>query len=225
LWTAASTLVFAQGDMRGHWSGSLDTPAGSMGMEVDLDKTADGWIGSLSIPARGATGLSLDGITFNGGKAAFQLKDVPGGPSFAGTLSADGMTLDGQFSQGGMSLPLKFTRNGEAKVVVPKPSPPVGAEFVGSWEGLIEGQGLHLVLTLANGKTAVEAKLFSPDQGNAQVPVTAVSQLGTKLLVIASAVGASYSGDINKEGTEIAGTFTQGGMPFPLTLKKSASAK
>jgi hypothetical protein len=225
LWMAGATLLSAQSDMRGHWTGNLDTPGGALGVEVDLDKAADGWIGSFAIPARGATGVVLTAITLNEGKVSFVMKDVPGDPGFTGTLSADGMTLDGQFSQGGMSLPLKLARSGDAKVVVPKPSPPVGAEFLGTWEGLIEGQGLHLVLALSNGKAGVEAVMTSPDQGNVRVPVGAVSQAGAKLLILVPVVAGSYSGEISKDGTEINGTWTQGGMPFPLNLKKSTSAK
>jgi hypothetical protein len=225
MWMAGATLLSAQSDLRGHWSGSLDTPGGSIGLEVDLDKNADGWIGSLSIPARGAMGMALGGVSFKDGKGTFVIKDAPGEPTFTGTLSADGMTLDGQFSQGGMSLPLKLSRNGDAKVVVPKPSPPVGAEFVGTWEGLIEGQNLHVVLTITNSKAGAEAVMISPDQGNARIPVAAVSQAGTKLLLLVPAVGGSYSGEISKDGSELNGTWTQMGMPFPLNMKKAANPK
>jgi hypothetical protein len=222
LWMAGATLVSAQSDIRGHWTGTIETPGGAFAMEVDLDKTADGWIGSISIPAQGASGIPLDAISFNDGKGAFRIK-APGDPSFSGALSADGKSLDGQFSQGPMSLPLKLARNGEAKVVVPKPSPAVAAEFLGNWEGLIEGQNLHVVLTISNGKAGAEALMVSPDQGNIQIPVSAVSQVGTKLLLIVNVVSGGYQGEINKEGTEIKGTWTQRGMPFELNLKKSAA--
>jgi len=36
-----------------------------------------------------------------------------------------------------------------------------------------------------------------------------------------NAVGGDFTGEINKEGTEINGTWTQVGMSFPLVLKKS----
>src|SRR5580658_7980426 len=110
LWIACAGAASAQSDMRGHWSGNLDTPGGALVVEVDLDKTASGWIGSISIPAQHATGIPLDAVAFNDGKASFHIKGGPGDPGFTGTLSADGKSLDGMFSQGPLSLPLKMTR-------------------------------------------------------------------------------------------------------------------
>jgi hypothetical protein len=215
--------LFAQSDMRGHWSGTIQAPGGSLGMEVDLDKTSDGWIGSISIPAQNASGMPLDNISFADAKGTFRLKGGPGDPTFTGTLSADGKTLDGNFVQGPMSLPLKLSRTGEANVVVPKPSPPVADQFLGTWEGSINfGQTLRVVVTITNTKTGAEAQMLSPDQGNAKIPVGGITALGSKLLLLVPAVGGSYQGDINKEGTQIDGTWTQLGMMTDLVLKKSA---
>lgn len=220
LWLAGMTAS-AETDMRGHWSGSLESPAGSIAIEVDLDKADSGWIGSISIPAQGASGLPLDQISFNSGKASFHLKGVPGDPTFTATLSADGKVLEGNFVQGGASQPLKLSRTGEAKVEVPKPSPPVAPQFVGTWEGTLQaGADLRLVLTISNGKAGAEATLVSVDQGNAQIPVSAIAQKETKLTLQVNAVAGSYEGEINKEGTELNGTWTQAGNSFPLTLKK-----
>src|ERR1700733_8399668 len=137
LWIASAGAVSAQNDARGHWTGNLDTPAGAMAVEVDLDKSASGWIGSLSIPAQNASGIPLDPVTFADGKVSFTMKGPAGSPGFSGTLSADGKTLDGNLSMGPQALPLKLSRTGEAKVEVPKPSPPVTAEFLGTWEGTV----------------------------------------------------------------------------------------
>jgi hypothetical protein len=223
LWIACAGAVSAQNDMRGHWSGNLETPGGPLGMEVDLNQTANGWIGSISIPSQGASGLPLESISFNNGKGAFHIKGGPGDPGFAGTLSADSKTLEGQFTQGGMSLPIKFNRTGEAKVAVPKASPAVAPEFVGTWEGTIQaGPGIHLVLTIANGKTGAEAQMRSPDQGNASLPVGAITQNGAKLTLDVNAIGGGYTGEINKEGTRLTGTWTQMGNSIALEFNKAA---
>ena len=223
-WMACAGAASAQSDMKGHWSGSLDTPGGTLVMEVDLDKTPNGWIGSISIPAQGASGLPLDGVSFNDGKGAFHIKGAPGDPAFAGTLSADGKSLDGQFTQGPASLPLKFSRTGEAKVAVPKASPAIAAEFVGAWEGTIQaGPGIRVSLTISNGKSGAEAQMMSPDQGNASIPVGAVTQTGTKLKLDVNAIGGGYEGEINKEGTQMKGTWTQMGNSIDLVFIKSAA--
>jgi len=211
--------------MRGHWTGSLDTPVGSIGVEFDLDKAAGGWIGSASIPMQNATGLPLEAISFADGKGTFHIKGAPGDPAFTGKLSADGKTLDGQFTQGPAGIPLKLTRTGDPKVVVAKPSPPVTAEFVGSWEGTLDaGMPLRLILTVSNGKAGAEGELVSVDQGNAKIPVSTITQSGKKLTLVVNAVGGEYSAEINGDGTQLSGTWTQLGNGLPLTLKKTAAA-
>jgi len=225
LWIACAGALSAQSDMRGHWSGTIDTPAGALVMEVDLDKTASGWIGSVSIPAQGASGLPLDAISFQDAKGSFKIKGGPGDPGFTGTLSTDGKILDGNFTQGPAAIPLKLTRTGEAKVELPKPSPPVTPEFVGTWEGAIDfGATLHVTLKISNGQAGAEALMVSLDQGNAQIPVTTITQMGTKLTLDVKAVGGGYVGEMNKEGTQITGTWTQLGMSTPLVFKKAAAS-
>jgi hypothetical protein len=222
--SAFVAALSAQSDMRGHWSGAVDTHDGSMVMEVDLDKTANGWIGSITIPARGAAGLPLDGVAFADGKGSFHLPGGPESAGFTGTLSADGRTLEGAFAAGPQSLPLKLTRTGEAKVELPKSSPAVAPEFVGSWEGAIDfGTPLRIVLTIANGKDGAEARAVSLDQGNALIRVSAVTQKGTKLTLDVKVVGGGYEGEMNKDGTEINGTWTQQGLTTHLLLKKVAA--
>ncbi len=222
LWLACAGAVSAQNDIKGHWSGNLNTPAGPVGVEIDLDKAASGWIGSISIPAQGASGIPLDPVSFKDKQGSFHIKGAPGDPTFSGTLSADGKTLEGTFSQGPNSLPLKLTRTGEAKVEVPKASPAVAAEFLGTWDGAISPT-LRVVLTISNGKAGAEAQLMSPDQGNAQIPVSSITQNGTKLSLKVSAVNGGYEGEINKEGTELNGSWTQMGKSVALQFKKAAA--
>jgi hypothetical protein len=222
---AAAVALPAQA-LKGHWSGSIDAPQGSLGVEVDLDNTAGGWVGSISIPMQGTSGLPLDRITFSGGKCSFHIKGGPADPTFSGTLSADGKTMSGDFSQGGGSMSFKLSRTGEAKVETIKASPSVSAAFVGSWEGTLEvGQSLRLVLKISNEQDGAHAVLVSVDQGNAEIPVTSLEQKGTHLTIEATAIHGSYEADINKDGTELNGTWSQGGGSAPLVLKKSTAAK
>jgi uncharacterized protein len=108
-------------------------------------------------------------------------------------------------------------------VEIAKPSPAVAPEFVGTWEGTLEaGAALRLVITITNGKSGAEATLVSVDQGNAQIPVSAITQKDSKLTLQVNAVSGSYDGEINKPGTELNGTWTQAGNSFPLQLKKKA---
>jgi hypothetical protein len=112
-------------------------------------------LGSVSIPAQNASGLTLEAISFSEGKASFQIKGAPGSPTFTGNLSAD------------------------------------------------------------------EAVLVSVDQGNAQIPVSTITQTGTKLVLKVNTVGGGYEAEINGEGTQLTSSWTQLGNTLPLTLKKT----
>jgi hypothetical protein len=225
LWIASAATVSAQTDMRGHWTGNVDTPDGPLGVEIDLDKTATGWIGSLSMPTRAMTGIPLDSVTFADSKASFVIKGGAGGQRFTGTLSTDGKTLEGAFAAGPESHSLKLTRTGEAKVDLPKPNPPVAPEFLGSWAGTIQfeqlgGPPLRVTVTISNGAAGAEAQVVSLDQGNTQLPVNAITQKGTKVTLEVKVAGGVFEGEINQAGTEMQGTWSQLGNSTALVLKK-----
>ena len=118
-------VLAAQDGPRGHWTGSIDVPGQSLDVEVDLDKTANGWTGSITIPAQHASGLPLEAIGVEKDKCTFRIKGAPGEPTFTGTLSADGKTLPGDFTQGGQSFPFKLERAGEPKAEPSQTSPAV----------------------------------------------------------------------------------------------------
>jgi hypothetical protein len=220
LWIASATTVSAQSDVRGHWTGSVD----SVGIEVDLDKAASGWIGSFSMPTRGMSGIPLDSVTFADGKASFVIKGS--GQRFIGTLSTDGKTLDGSFSSATDAHSAKLARTGEARVELPKTSPAVTPEFLGSWDGTIRFDQLgtpplRVTLKISNGTEGAEALVISLDQGNSQLPVNTIIQKGTKLTLEVKVAGGVYEGEINQAGTQIDGTWSQMGNSTTLVLKKA----
>lgn len=225
LWIAGVLSVWAQDGPRGHWSGSIEVPNQTLAMEVDLDKGPNGWTGSISIPAQNASGIPLDAIAFTNGKCTFHLKGAPGDPTFTGTLSADGKTMTGDFTQGPGTFSFKFSRTGDPKVEVATASPAVAKDFLGTWEGTLEGPGLRLVLKMSNDASGAKAVLISVDQGGTEIPVSAINQKDFKLTLLVKMVGGRYEAEINKEGSELNGTWTQGGNGLPLKLKKAAQDK
>ncbi len=218
---AATATLSAQNDMRGHWSGSVETASGPLNMEVDLDQTLSGWIGSVSIPVQRATGIPLEAITFRAGKGTFRIKVGTGvAPAFSVTLSPDGQTLTGAFSQGADALPLNLTRAGEPNVS--KASPAVTTEFLGTWQGSIDmGASLRVTLTILNTATGSEALLVSVDQAGAQIPINAIVQRGKQLKLTVRSVGGGYEGELSADGTQLTGTWTQQGNSVPLIFKKA----
>lgn len=220
VWLIAGALA-AQDGPRGHWRGDIDIPDQALAVEVDLDQAAKGWAGSISIPAQNASGLPLEAITVTNGKVTFRIKGAPGEPTFIGTLSADGKTMSGDFTQAGSSFRFKLSRSGVAKVEEAKRNPTVAKQFLGEWEGTLEvGQSLRLALKLTNDDGGANAVLVSLDQGGAEIPVSGIEQNDAKLTLLIKAVGGEYRGEINKDGTELNGTWTQGGNDLPLKFKR-----
>jgi len=135
--------------------------------------------------------------------------------------SGDGK-LTGALLVPALSLALEMQRTGDAKVEIAPPSPAVSKDLEGDWEG---------ALSLPNGQTrrsssmfknqpdrTVEATIESPTQGVQGFPLKEVAQKGAVVEFAVQAVGGGYKGTLNKEGTEIAGEWTQRQGAAPLTL-------
>src|SRR5689334_12834828 len=93
----------------------------------------------------------------------------------------------------------------------------------GSWKGTL-GAGtvkLRLVLTITQPAAgSYKAILESLDQG-ATIPADKVALNGDKLRVDFERVNGFYEGVLNKDATEITGTWTQNGAAQPLAFKRA----
>jgi len=95
----------------GHWDGAILVPGGELGINVDL-KLADGvWSGDISIPVQATQDFVLSEVVVNGREVSFLMAGVPGDPTFKGSMSEDGATMTGTFSQGGQSMEFRLTRS------------------------------------------------------------------------------------------------------------------
>jgi hypothetical protein len=206
----------------GHWTGVLDTPAQALDLEVDLKPgTPPAWVGTISIPAQNLKAFPLS-VDVQGTAVSFVMANVPGTPTFKGTLAADGATISGDFSQGGGTLPLKLTRKGDAVFVTPAKSTAITKDIEGNWSGslAVGGQTLRLTLKLTNGPDAATGSMVSLDQGSGEIPISTITQAGSHLTLELPAIGGSYSGDL-KDG-KLVGTWTQGPGSLPLEFVRAA---
>jgi hypothetical protein len=197
-------------------------------MSVDLARgTGGAWTGSVDLGPM-AKGLPLSDIASTGNSVHFAVKNVPGAPSFDGKLAADGASMAGQASFGGQTTTFKVTRKGEAKVAEPPKSTPVSKELVGKWHGALEAGGttLHLILNITTQPDgAGGGTLTSVDQGNAEIPLSQVTQNGRAVTFGSLVIGGSFSGELNEAGTELKGQWTQGPNQLPLALTKTTEEK
>lgn len=105
----------------GQWEGSIAIPGAPLQVVVRLYRGADNaFTGSMDIPAQGMKGGGLRAITVNGRSVQFSIANVPGNPTFTGTVSDDDRTIAGEFVQGGGTLTFSLKRTGDAP---PPPAP------------------------------------------------------------------------------------------------------
>ena len=102
---------------------------------------------------------------------------------------------------------------------------PAAPSIEGTWEGVLGGR-LHLVVTISKASDGTLAgQLNSVDQGST-LPIEKATLDGNGVRFEVSRVGGVYEGKMNESGTEIAGSWTQNGVPAqPLSLKRSEGAK
>jgi hypothetical protein len=224
LLAASASVAAAQSTTgpAGHWEGAIEVPGQSLEIQVDLASKEGAWMGTIAIPAQNLRGFPLSDITVAGTSVGFAMKGVPGGPAFAGTLSADGKAIAGDFTQGGGTLRFNLAWKGEAKFEEPPKSTEITKDFEGTWEGALEVQGsvLRLVATLTNHPGGATGMLVSVDQGGAEIPLSSITQTMLHLAFTVSLVNASYAGDL-KDG-QIVGIWTQGPGSLPLVFKRPA---
>ncbi|HEX5229372.1 MAG TPA: TIGR03435 family protein [Bryobacteraceae bacterium] len=95
--------------------------------------------------------------------------------------------------------------------------------LTGTWQGSLQipGRELRVVFKIATTDAdMLKATMYSIDQG--AVPITGmVTQQGSSMKIAIPAIGGTFEGKINGEGNSIAGNWTQGPMPMPLTLKRA----
>ena len=203
----------------GHWEGSLEV-GGGLGIEIDLGRQGTGWRGAMTVPAQGSKGVPLADVTVKNTTVEFAIKGAPGDPHFSGTLSADGKTISGTFTQGGASMPLVLAWKGEAQFAAAVKNKPISAVLIGAWEGALDVKGtmLRLVLTLENGADGATGKLVSIDQNNFEIPVATVAEEGSRLKLGIPMISGAFDGEL--KGGQLSGTWTQGPLSLPLVFKK-----
>jgi len=221
----ASSLRAQTADLSGHWEGSIQAPGMEVAIEVDLARNSKGEVaGTFGQLAEHLTGLPLANVTVDGRAVSFQIKGGgPGERAFKGTLSADGKSMSGDFASRQMgTLPFNLNRTGDARIAASPSSAAIGKEFEGTWNGTIEVEGKkeRLVLKMTNGPDgSATGTIQDLDGSNIEIPV-AMTQQGARMTIEVAAVNAAFTAVLS--GSELAGTWAQGGLALPLTFTRGA---
>jgi pimeloyl-ACP methyl ester carboxylesterase len=102
--------------VEGLWQGTLKVPGGELRIVFHINKAADGKLSAtLDSPDQGATGIAVDECAFSNGKLTLAVKTIGGG--YEGTMKNDS-SIEGKWSQAGMSLPLALKRIAKLEVAL-----------------------------------------------------------------------------------------------------------
>jgi hypothetical protein len=207
----------------GHWEGAIHAPNMEVPIEIDLAKNGNGDL-SGTFTGQNVKALPLAAFSIDGRSVGFQIKgSAPADRVFKGAFSADGTSIAGEYSQGGYSVPFNVTRKGDARIEAPATSAAISKSLEGTWNGTlnINGEQRTLVLTLTNQPDGTAVGHFVNVEEALEIPIATITQTLSTVTLDVKAVGGSYSGTLNPEGTELVGTLTQGSGALPLTLKRA----
>ena len=190
-------------DIAGNWQGTLKVGPQELRTVITIDKSADGkWSGTMASIDQSPdwyARIPIDSIALQGSNLKFAIAALRG--SYEGTLSADGTSVDGAWTQG-RPLPLQLTR-ATPETAWKDPSPhtaqlvtvdnaankPVKLEVL-DWGG----SGRPLVLLGGLGNTAHVFDKFAPKL-TATYHVYGITRRGFGASSAPSPSEASYSAD------------------------------
>ena len=119
---APAKETHAKGDISGDWQGTLQAGK-SLRTILQIAKTDKGWSAKMYSIDQGGQPINASSATLDGSTLKYSV-DLIGG-SYQGTLSADGNSIVGSWTQGPNPLPLTFVRaTKETAWEIPTPPPP-----------------------------------------------------------------------------------------------------
>jgi hypothetical protein len=208
--------------LEGHWEGAISTPLEEIVVAVDLEAAGDGKLsGTFSSPSQRLAGFPLLSASNAGDVVKLELKMAdPGVRTFDGRLSADGLSIQGQFLIDVYAVPFTLKRNGDARIAPPPKSAAIDARLTGAWRGSLDvaGRSLPLTLRLTNHADRTASGAWSAG-GAPEIPIAIAYDNGT-LTLTSPVTPASFTGTLSADGTQISGALNEGAKPVPVVFTR-----
>lgn len=108
---------------------------------------------------------------------------------------------------------------GAAPATAPAGTAHAHGDIAGDWQGTLQAEkSLRIVLKISKSDKGWGAMMYSIDQGAYPINASSVTLNGSTLKFSVEMIGGNYEGTLSADGNSIAGTWTQGPNPLPLTL-------
>lgn len=192
--------------IEGTWSGMLAIPGEPLLFVITIARNGGALSATASSPYQSGGSLPVDAIVVQGSRLHFGVARFD--YSFDGVIGDGAIT--GTFTQRGTNLPLTLV-----------PSSLGTSELGGTWLGSLHVSGMNLLLAFHFARGAdrlLTATFDSPFQHGYGISVDSVIVANDRLTLKMAALHATYEGTLGSQ--TIGGTFTQNGVPFPLTLSR-----
>lgn len=225
-------LASAQAKLAGDWQGTTDVNGTTYHVVWHLVIAPDGALAStIDNIDENVFGIKVKSTVLKGSAVALSVDDQihPNGEdihlvgSFAGTVAANGEEINGTWTQqepeqAPVEIHFVHHTGSPTPSATNSPSPSIA----GDWSGTLDAgpAQLRLVLHITGKPDSLSATIDSIDQGANGIPVKSVSFQDGKLNLVVEAVNGTYEGTVNKDATEIDGTWTQR-QPLTLNFKRS----
>jgi hypothetical protein len=206
----------------GRWDGTIAVPGAPQRLVLDLEPdAAGGWSGSVILPGRGVKGAPVHELVVEAGQVRFSLAAAlpfaADKPPVVVLAPAGVGRLAGHIEFAGLSAVVEVSRQGPPQVDRPPRNQPVGPELGGRWVGSYElfGQPRQVTLTL-DGE---QAEMVIVGRRTTRVPFEQVRQGEHWLTLSGNEFGIDFEG--RWRSGQIEGTFQQGPIERPLTLRRA----
>lgn len=155
--------VAEEPDAAGDWIGKLEAPGSALEISITLRRDAQGWSGTIDVPAQALLGHPLEQVQIAANEATFKIANIPGDPTFKGTV--EGNVLSGTLTQSGATVSFSLKRGEKPELSRPQtPQPPFdyGQEDVTYKNDTVVRAG---TLTIPNGDGPFPAVLLLSGSG------------------------------------------------------------
>jgi pimeloyl-ACP methyl ester carboxylesterase len=218
---AAAQLL---GAPQGTYSGTLQAGEAQLHLLLHLSKGTNGSLrATLDSLEQGVFAIEANSVSFSNFNLKLNLTSV--GARFEGKVSPDHEIIDGNWSQGSASIPLKFRR--ETGAGARKPGDAV-FPVEGLWQGAVETHGMRLRFQLHishDTEGSLIAALDSLDQGVTGLPANHVTLKDPIFHFEIPSVAGVYEGTLSTNKNAITGKWSQTSADnLPLNFIRSDQA-
>jgi RNA polymerase sigma factor (sigma-70 family) len=217
-----------QPKIQGDWEGVLKTSLGAkLRVVLHLSAANGSYRATLDSIDQRSKDIPINKIVYDYPSLEFESKALTG--TYRGKLNSTVDTISGNWKQPLLDTTLTMKRTATPSTIPESLAesdytPRIGSDLQDYWKGTLQAGSTALRVAFkisepTDGKFIAE--LDCPDQGITGAVVSSVTYDKPTIQMEVGVAGGVFEGKASKDGTEITGTWTQAGIPLPLTIKRS----